>query len=170
MLVIKRYIKKIIQKIYVPEIQDTIGWNGHVHILIQSKNGSYYEEDFDNTVMLVGKNLIRDIIGGFQSNGLISYVAVGTSNTAVSNTQTQLGAEGFRKAVTSYAQGTSGVVTEILYIAPNEANISIQEIGWFAGSLATSSANSGIMIARVLWAHSKVNTENVTISRTDTFS
>lgn len=170
MLIIKRIIRplKIIGRRHA--IKDAIGWHGHIHILIEYSDGRYQEDEFDNLIMLDGKNAVRDTLGGFITDCKTRYVAFGTNNTAVVNTQHTLVAEGFRKAVTQYTQGSNGVVNSTVYVAPNECNISIQEIGWFAGPLAISATNSGIMIARVLWAHSKTNAENLTITRTDTFS
>lgn len=123
---------------------------------------------FKNLITDVGNNLMRDVLGGFVTDGRIYYCAIGTSSTAPAAGQTQLVAESFRKAITAYDNtiGT-GQIKETTYIAPGEANVSIQELGWFAGSGATGAANSGVMIARTLYAHTKTSGESISIQRTD---
>lgn len=86
--------------------------------------------------------------------------------------QTTLDNEQFRKAITSTSAPATGAAKNTVYIAPPEAISSsfvIQEIGWFAGSTTTSAANSGTMIARVLYYRAKAATESVQIDRTDQF-
>ena len=92
-------------------------------------------------------------------------MAVGTSNTAPAVTDTQLGNEVFRKQVTTYTNGGStGEVLVTAYIAPSELNgTAIAEVGFFAGNSATATANSGVLLARGLYSHSKVSTESISL-------
>lgn len=84
-------------------------------------------------------------------------------------TDTQLHNEQFRKAVTQQAAGGSpGQAVTTLYLAPQDANMVLAELGWFAGSSATSSANTGAMIARTLYNHQHGNLESINIQRQDT--
>lgn len=145
-------------------------WHGWVRAtVIDHDTGRVFVEEFPNLIVNAGLNLMRDVIGGFASDGKIHYVALGTSSTAVAAGDTQLGAESFRKAVTQYdnTPGT-GQVKTTLYVAPGEALIAIAELGWFAGSTATSSANTGTLLAHTLYSHTHVSTESITIQRTDT--
>lgn len=111
------------------------------------------------TVTNAGYNLYRDASSNANS-GIISYFALGTGNSTPIATQTQLDNEQFRKAVTSYTNGSG--VGEILvncYISPSDAlGLSIAEIGIFGGNAASSSANSGVMIGRVLYSHTRPST------------
>ena len=150
---------------------ETWPWLGSIRVVVRDKRGRFAPggKTFHNLITDAGTNLMRDILGGFVTDGKIRYVAVGTSSTAPATGQTQLVAESFRKAVTQYDNtvGTAQVKT-VVYLAPGEANIAIQEIGWFAGTGATASANTGVMIARVLYAHTKTSGESININRVDT--
>jgi hypothetical protein len=113
------------------------------------------------TITNAGLNLIRDGMKG-ADNSLISYVALGTGNTSPTTSDTSLQTEVFRKAVTSYVNGSTGEITIILYIAPNDAiGVVIAEIGFFGGNSASSAANSGVLLARGLYSHTKTNLESI---------
>lgn len=112
------------------------------------------------TLTNAGRNLIRDGLRG-AATPKITYVAMGTDSTAPDVANTKLGAETFRKAVTSYTNGTTGEVLINMYLAPGESvGTNIAEIGFFGGS-ATSAANSGTLLARGLYSHAKTNTESI---------
>jgi hypothetical protein len=115
------------------------------------------------TVTDNGRNLYRDGSKG-GNNPKLLYVAIGTDSTPPLTSDTKLKSEVFRKAVTSYANGASvGEVLINVYIGPSEANgINIQEVGVFGGSTATGAANSGVLLARGLYSHTKVSTEGLT--------
>lgn len=115
------------------------------------------------TITNAGQNLLRDALNGVAgATPKVLYVAIGTGSTAPAVTDTQLVAEVFRKAVTSVSTGAGvgeGLVN--MYLAPGDAvGVVIGEVGWFAGS-ATSAANSGVLIARALYSHTKLVTESV---------
>lgn len=107
----------------------------------------------------VGVGLLRDGTDG-ANNPLIAYVALGTSNTAPTAADTQLGAESFRKKVTSYTNGANpGEVLINMYLAPgDDLNDTIAEVGFFGGSSATSAANTGVLLAHGLYSHSRPST------------
>lgn len=107
-----------------------------------------------------GVNMLRDATRG-ANNPLISYVALGTSSTTPAATDTQLGAEVFRKPVTSYTNVTTGELLVTGYFSSTDAvGINIAEIGFFGGASASSVANSGVLIAHGLYTlSSKTNIE-----------
>lgn len=126
-----------------------------------------------NLITDAGLNMFRDALKGDITDLQIKYVALGNDATAPANDQTQLIAEQFRKAVTSRNVDpvTAGKLYTELYIADTEANaFKCEEIGWFAGVDAAAGANTGIMIARILYSRQKSSTESWTIRRTDTIS
>lgn len=115
------------------------------------------------TVTNAGHNLLRDGLQG-ANTPLITYVAIGSGTTAPAVTDTQLVAETFRKAVTSYANGASaGEVLITLYLAPAEAvGGNIEEVGFFGGSTASGTANTGVLLARGLYVHNpKTSIESI---------
>ncbi len=112
------------------------------------------------TITTAGRNLLRDGESGAQ-NPKITYVALGTDSTAPAIGNTQLGAEVFRKSVTSYTNGANGEILINMYLAPSDlVGTAIQEVGFFGGN-ATKTANSGTLLARGLYAHTHVNTESI---------
>lgn len=114
------------------------------------------------TITNAGLDLLRSGIGG-SDNPKITYVAVGTSNTTPTVNDTKLGAEAFRKKISSYTNGAShGEILVNGYLNANDAvGVNIQEVGFFGGNSATSAANSGILVARGLFSHTKLNTEGI---------
>src|SRR6266566_1789785 len=115
------------------------------------------------TLTNAGHNLYSDASQG-NANPKITYAALGTSGASPTAGDTRLGAEVSRKRVTSYANtGATGEVIISMYLSPTEAvNVNIAEVGWFGGSNATNSANSGVLFARGLYSHSKTNLESIT--------
>ena len=105
------------------------------------------------TITNDGLNLIRDGLKA-GNNPKITYVALGTSSTAPAAGDHTLGAEVFRKAVSSYTNGASnGEILINMYLAPGDTvGTNIQEVGFFGGA-ATSSANTGVLLAHGLYAH-----------------
>jgi hypothetical protein len=114
------------------------------------------------TITNAGLDLLRNGMSGADTP-LITYVALGTSNTAPSASDTKLGAESFRKAVTSYTNGAShGEILINMYLGPgDDIGDSIAEIGFFGGGSATSAANTGILLAHGLYSHTKLSTESI---------
>lgn len=114
------------------------------------------------TVTNAGLNLLRDGTSG-NNNPKITYIALGTGNTAPSASDTKLVAEVFRKTIASYTNGAS--VGEILVnglIQASEAvGVVIAEVGFFGGNSASATANSGILVARGLYSHTKTGTESL---------
>lgn len=152
--------------------EEKIGWSGIVTVKIYDQHGNPIEVwRHKNLITDAGKNLVRDALKGSTTDLKIKYVALGSGTTAPAGSQTTLATEQFRKAITLQTAGTTGVVTTTGFIAASEAtSFTIGELGWFAGTTATASANTGIMVARVLYSRAKTSLESLEIDRTDTFS
>lgn len=118
----------------------------------------------------VGLNLFRDGENGAQ-NPKVTYMAIGSGSATPLATDTQLQNETFRKAVTSYTVGSTGDITVNATLGTSDAvGANIQEVGFFGGN-ATSTRNSGVMIARGLYAHNpKLASEQIPFSVDITFS
>ena len=113
-----------------------------------------------------GLSWLRDYLDGNNtaSNGKYMYMAWGTDSTPnpAPNTLTQLNAEVGRKAITSFSPGAAGILDTILYMAAlDAAGVNIGEVGFFVGPTATSSPNTGVMVSRILYSHSKTNIESI---------
>jgi len=113
------------------------------------------------TITIDGKNLLRDGNSGAQTP-IISYVALGTSSATPTVNDHTLGAEAFRKKVTSTTNGANGELLINLYFAPTDGvGLDVEEVGFFGGN-ATAAANSGVLFAHGLYVHNpKVNTESI---------
>jgi hypothetical protein len=102
----------------------------------------------------------------------VKYVAVGTDNTSPSSSDTTLGAEVFRKALTAGDDGVStGESIFTLYLSPQDAvGVAIAEVGWFGGDDATATADTGTLIGRGLYSHSKTDKESIGVVFTESFA
>lgn len=113
------------------------------------------------TITNAGLNLVRDaILLGSSPKPL--YFAIGTGSTAPAVTDTQLGAEVFRKQITSLTAGAAAGEALISgYLSPQDsAGTVIGEWGLFGGA-ATGTANSGTLIARGLYSHTHTASESI---------
>ena len=147
-----------------------LNWQGKVNIKAFDKDGKLIQEDkLSNLITSAGKNMLAQSLRDSTLDAEIKYVAIGSDNTAPSSGDTALGTETFRKQVTSQAAGGSvGVTLTNLYVAPEEAVGTIEEIGFFSGSTASATTDSGTLFARVLYSRTKTAVESIQIERTDT--
>lgn len=118
-------------------------------------------------ITMTTTNAYADLVRNAQLSGgpydiSPKYVALGTGSATPAATDTQLGTETFRKAVTSVvAGGAHGELLITLYLDPTDAVTTITEVGVFAGVGATGTANSGTLMGRALYSHPHTNTESV---------
>lgn len=147
-----------------------LSWQGDVNIKALDKDGNVLQEDnLKNLITSAGKNLLAESLRNASLDAEIKFISLGSDNTAPSSGDTTLGNETFRKAVTSQTAGGSvGVTITNLYVAPEEAVGTIEEIGFHSGSSATSTTDSGVLFARVLYSRTKTAVESIQIERTDT--
>lgn len=89
------------------------------------------------------KSLAGESLGSLD----LSYFAFGTDDTAVTESDTTLGSEQFRKAFTSKSWSGKQFVA-ICQLATSEANFSIKEVGVFSGGSA--SADTGTLMSHAL--------------------
>ena len=152
-------------------MKEKSGWTGKFEIIVRDK--------------ITGKITRRDVIKNMIMNGALNeivkalyspspdmewkYAAIGTGNTAVAATQTDLVAEVFRTAFISKALIGIGEIMGVAMIFDTDYAGAIEEVGIFCGSGATAAADSGLMISRILWSHVKTATEEIQITRIDKF-
>lgn len=124
-----------------------------------------------NQIKSCALNMLRDSLKGTVTDSQIKYLAWGSSSTANNAAQTTLVAEFGRVQVTTQTAGATGIVVTVTYVPPDTGNTpKIEELGWFAGAAATGTANTGILVGRVLYSHQKTIYEAIQITRTDTFT
>ena len=90
-----------------------------------------------------GLNLVRDLIGDIGVTAP-SHMAVGTNNTAESETDTALGAEAHRNALGTSQQGATGIITLKMTLLSTQANgNSLKEVG------VLNAASGGTLLDRI---------------------
>jgi hypothetical protein len=152
-------------------ILEGIAWSGQITATVVGPDGKMRRRVvFRNLITDAGLNLMRDGLLGTAVDLKIKRMAVGTNATAPAASDTQLGAEVFRKGFLREAQTGTGLVYTQVILASGEANVNIQELGWFAGPSATDTANSGILVARTLFSHNKTVGESIYMERVDTLA
>jgi hypothetical protein len=138
------------------------GWEGIFKIKVNGK-----EEIIFNRVMDTALDEFIKVLQGLSTDMQIKYLALGTSDIAITNTQTTLGAEIFRTQFTTTDKTGIGELTNLAIVQDSEAVASIREIGVFGGSSATSTADTGVLISRILWSRDKTASEEIQFTRID---
>lgn len=142
---------------------DKCGIQGKFEIFI---NGELVET-IHNRVM---NTVLDQFVEAYQGNSVdleIAYLALGTGNTAITDTDTTLDTEIFRTPITDQIKTATGEIKTDFVVLDTEAIGSIEEIGIFGGSTATASADTGTLISRILWTKVKTNSEEINFRRTD---
>jgi hypothetical protein len=144
-------------------------WQGIWKIKVIDKNTQKVleETEIKNRIMNAALDELLKVLEGDVPDMNIAYMALGTSNTPLANTQTQLGAEIFRTQPISQNKTGVGELTTVFTVLDSEAVDQIEEIGIFGGSTATASADTGLMISRILWSRNKTANEEIQFSRID---
>ena len=148
-----------------------LNWQGKITIKAFDANNNIVQEDvINNTITTTRKNLLASCLRDSTEDAEIKFVALGSDNTSPTTSDTTLGTEVFRKQITSKVASGAGATTTTVYIAPDEAVTQIEEIGFFSGSSASSTTDSGTLYARVLYSRNKTAVESLQIERVDTLT
>lgn len=139
---------------------------GRWDVVVQGENGKREQVQIENRLSNAGLNLMRDALNGDAVALELTHVALGTSDGAINDADTALGAEGFRTAFISSSKPSTGSLQKTAIVLDSEAVMNIREIGIFAGG--TGVAGSGTLVSRVLWSRNKTALESITFLRTDT--
>lgn len=123
------------------------------------------ETAFDNAVVMTGRSVFtRLMVADTTYTGEINWGAVGTSATAVSDTQTQLVAEVKRKGIATRVR-TNDSVTLRFFFTKSDVNGTFQEFACFIDG--TTTVNTGQMYNRALtggWVKSSLEAMTVTVT------
>src|SRR4030042_3856680 len=128
-------------------------------ILIKSSLGKKWI--VENTITKFFNDELAKAIYGSTPDCEIKYLAIGTGTSTPTRESTLLDAEVFRCQADTCDKVDYGQVLADFTIQDTDYSGSIAEIGIFGGSTATITANSGILLARVLWSHTKLTTEEL---------
>lgn len=151
---------------------DTLKLKGTYHFQIKRADGSIREEwTVDNLVVNAGKAQLA-LLAGDATATPFTYLAVGTSSTAVAVAQTALQAEvttsGLGRAAATVSRITTTVTNDTLkltYTWTASGTVVVEEIGVFNAS------SSGTMLSRALTSTKTVlNTEQLVATYTLAFA
>ncbi|WP_010249233.1 hypothetical protein [Acetivibrio cellulolyticus] len=149
-------------------MKEEMNWSGTFIIETKDiKTGNVKTEIVKNKVMDNVLNQLMGTLQGITPNLEIKYLALGTSNTAITTSDTKLGNEIFRTPISSQATGYIGELITDFVVLNNEAVGNIQEIGIFGGITATIVKDTGTLISRILWSKVKTNSEELNFKRID---
>lgn len=157
------------------KIHDACSMHGSFRIEWRdARNGRLLDEKtVNNLLMPINRDIRTQMLMGTYAGGTeaihIKYFAFGTGSTAATPQDTQLESEQLRKQITQISNPEPGKVISVVSLGAGEANdFDIREIGVFCGANASSTANSGTMISRVVAQIDKNSNIIVNIIRTDT--
>ena len=166
----ERIIRRVLKQVRITTAS-TWRLDSNVKVTARDLEGNVLDvREMKNLLTTAGLNMVRNGLYGDVGDLEVKDMGIGDDSTAPALADTILGNETFRKARTSRSKPTDGAVKYTQYIAPAEAVGVIEELGWFAGAAAGAGADTGIMIARVLYSRTKTALESLQIERQDSFS
>lgn len=147
---------------------DALGWLGQFKIKVKNvETGEVTEELIKNRITNTALDAIINILDNIDPNLDIKYLAIGTDNSPLDDNDTKLGTEVFRTQFTASNNTAVGEFTTEFAVLDSEAVTTWEEIGIFCGDSATASADTGIMLSRILYNRTKTALEEVDITRID---
>ncbi len=161
------------------DIKNNLKPISNVRITVRDLEGKITEQVvLKNTITNLLFNLYRDALAGDWGNILdakIKHIAIGDDDgtaLALAVTNVALGNEVFRVPLTDEDVTVTAQYTTVFYLAPDEAVGAIEELGWFAGIGSNdwgggAGADTGTLIARVFWVHTKTIVESIQFERVD---
>ncbi len=125
--------------------QENLKASGSLRVVVTGSDGRVKEEhEFKNLVVTVGKNFVASRMVGASAN-VMSHMAIGESSTAAAITDTALGTEVGRVALSS-ATATGAVATYTALFPAGTGTGAIVEAGIF------NAASAGTMLCRTVFA------------------
>lgn len=150
---------------------EQLGVLGYFDIYIKNiRTGKVEKVTLHNRIMDAYLVELTKLARGLTPDMEFLYLGVGTGTTAITNTDSTLATEIFRCQFVDVSKTATGEVTSTAVILAAEAVAEIQEIGIFAGSTATASANTGLLVSRALWYRNKTNLEEIQFVRKDIYT
>lgn len=150
-------------------LNDAAGVTGKVRwITTDTKTGEVVEGTWSKNLIMFstgrGRQMLLDRLAGVPSNtGIVNYGGIGTSATAVTTTDTQLGAETVRTLISTATISANVLTLKFFYADATLANGSYYEFGTFVDGTAV--ANSGSMFNHALFGsvHNKTAGKDTTV-------
>ena len=148
-----------------------IRWSGQWQIQVKDAQTGEIRRDetLNNHIMNTSLEAMSKTLMGTAPDIAIQQLAIGTDSTPVTDSQTGLITEAYRTSmvVTAIYSATGKIQTEF-YLTSTEGNMAIEEIGIFGGTAATTASDTGTLLSRILWSHTKTSSEEISFIRVDT--
>ena len=162
------------------EVKNIWQWIGKVKIDHVKNNKIIKTKTIFN---MITNNALNEILKALynETNLQLAYLAIGDDDTAAAASDTELGNEIYRTPIISKLKTGTGELTSraiLLDTEPYEApsppshdQCTIKEIGFFAGTDATTTIDSGLLLSRIVLTtpETKQDNEQIQFTRTDTF-
>jgi hypothetical protein len=145
-------------------------WCGKFEINIKNAKTKKIIEKFKfNNLLTNGAlNELCNPLQGTTGNLEIKYLGLGNDDTTPVASNFTLNNEIFRTAIADQNKTGTGEITSDFVVLSAECNQQIEEIGIFAGTSATGVADTGVLVAHVLWSYLKTSSVEIDIRRIDT--
>ena len=150
--------------------EKALEWSGTVNVNTIADAKIVKTEILHNQITNVALNALINALDNIDPNLELKYIAIGTDDSPLDPSDTTLGTEIFRASVDTSNNNATGEFTTTFTILDSEAVGSWREIAFFCGDSATASANTGIMLSRLLYSREKTNSEEIQFSRVDSIS
>jgi hypothetical protein len=148
-----------------------LAWAGQVRVVRRDLSGRVIGEQLlHNLITDAALDQLAGLLIAAPVDTEIKYLAWGDDATPPTGADTVLGNELGRKIVTAQEAGSTGQSITTVYLGPADANEAIAELGWYAGATAGAGKDSGLLLARVLYSHTKTTLESIQVERTDTIA
>lgn len=141
---------------------DNIGHQGIYKITKRYKDGKI-ETEVKNAITSLAVNKYVKALTGVATDLEIKYLAIGNGNKVIDNADQALDNEIFRTFYQFRTETANNELTVEFTITDAEAVGQWEELGIFVGSTATGTADTGLMLSRVLYSDEKTNLEEITI-------
>lgn len=119
------------------------------------------KKTFKNLACNAGRTALLNFTASAGGSTGITFFAVGTGTAAPLATDTQLGTEVFRKAISSTTVSGNQILISTFFLAA-EGNFSYTEAGPFGGTGATGTANTGTLYAHAPYVYAKTSAVSLT--------
>ena len=154
------------------EIKEPSKWKGKYEIKVHDKTQNKIVNIILINNIILDEALIEVMkpLYGETTDIEIKYLAVGTGTASITGVETSLGSEVDRYYRVD--QTVSGLnLTTDFTIGATESQFVIKELGIFAGSTATNSSETGLLVSRVLYNYDKTGDDiELQITRIDTIN
>lgn len=152
------------ENFYIPKHEHIIKPSGHLTLVLGDKDFNPRDvQRVKNLITDAAKTSMASALRGVTSNsqGIITYCALGTDGTAPADADTTLGSELDRKLV-SVRSSASNVATFQTYFTTSEAVGTLLEAGLF-GDSATDTADTGTLFAHTAINRTKTANDTLTL-------